>query len=125
MLKLSAKGVSDQLSDASSLIYVLPLQPFRIYHDGFLALSNYNERVNSTGWKGAQTMHAYKSRLTRREREVLRLIASGQTDRKIAETLIISPRTVNRHVCNIFGKLEVPSRAAAAVHAVRSGLIEV
>lgn len=69
-------------------------------------------------------MHAHTIRLTNREREVLRLIASGHTDRKIAETLIISPRTVNRHVCNIFGKLEVPSRAAAAVQAVRSGLIE-
>ncbi len=40
-----------------------------------------------------------------------------------AESLTISPRTVNRHMSNIFVKLEVPSRAAAAAHAVRSGLI--
>ncbi len=64
-----------------------------------------------------------KSQLTRREREVLCLLATGHTDRKIAELLTISPRTVNRHVCNIFGKLEVPGRAAAAAHAVRRGLI--
>ncbi|GAC1313660.1 MAG: hypothetical protein NVSMB27_49490 [Ktedonobacteraceae bacterium] len=68
-------------------------------------------------------MPATKSRITDREREVLYLLATGQTDRKIAESLTISPRTVNRHMSNIFVKLEVPSRAAAAAHAVRSGLI--
>lgn len=56
-------------------------------------------------------MHAIKkSLLTPREREVLSLLATGRTDRKIAESLTISPRTVNRHLSNIFGKLEVPSR---------------
>jgi len=64
-----------------------------------------------------------KSQLTQREREVLCLLAAGHTDRKIAESLTISPRTVNRHMSNIFVKLEVPSRAAAAAHGVRSGLI--
>jgi DNA-binding CsgD family transcriptional regulator len=73
--------------------------------------------------EGEQTMSAIRSQLTHREREVLYLLATGQTDRKIAESLIISPRTVNRHVSNIFVKLEVPSRAAAAAHAVRKGLI--
>ncbi len=73
--------------------------------------------------EGEQTMPATKSQLTDREREVLYLLATGQTDRKIAESLAISPRTVNRHMSNIFVKLEVPSRAAAAAHAVRSGLI--
>lgn len=68
-------------------------------------------------------MIATKSQLTQREREVLCLLASGRTDRKIAESLTISPRTVNRHMSNIFVKLDVPSRAAAAAHAVRSGLI--
>ncbi len=68
-------------------------------------------------------MLATRSQLTQREREVLYLLATGQTDRKIAEALAISPRTVNRHVSNIFSKLEVPGRAAAAAQAVRSGLI--
>ena len=68
-------------------------------------------------------MPATNSQLTHREREVLYLVTSGHTDRKIAESLTISPRTVNRHMSNIFVKLEVPSRAAAAAHAVRSGLI--
>ena len=68
-------------------------------------------------------MPATNSQLTHREREVLCLLAEGHTDRKIAESLTISPRTVNRHMSNIFVKLDVPSRAAAAAHAVRSGLI--
>ncbi len=61
--------------------------------------------------------------LTRREREVLCLVASGQTDRNIAGTLTISQRTVNRHMSNIFVKLDVPGRAAAAAYAIRHGLI--
>jgi len=68
-------------------------------------------------------MLAINARLTNREREVLCLVASGHSDHKIAESLTISPRTVNRHMSNIFLKLDVSSRAAAAVHAVRRGLI--
>jgi DNA-binding CsgD family transcriptional regulator len=68
-------------------------------------------------------MPATKSSLTHREHEVLSLLAAGHTDRKIAESLRISPRTVNRHMCNIFVKLDVPGRVAAATHAVRSGLL--
>jgi DNA-binding CsgD family transcriptional regulator len=68
-------------------------------------------------------MHAVNDQLTNREREVLCLLASGHTDRRIAESLTISPRTVNRHMSNIFAKLAVLSRTAAAVHAVRNGLI--
>ncbi len=51
--------------------------------------------------------------LNSRELEILRRVAEGQTDRKVAERLVISHRTVNRHLSNIFGKLEVPGRAAA------------
>lgn len=68
-------------------------------------------------------MHATNSSLTHREREVLSLLAVGHTDRKIAESLTISPRTVNRHMCNIFVKLDVQCRAAAVGHAIRRGLI--
>lgn len=63
-------------------------------------------------------------RLTRRELEVLRLVAEGRTDREVADTLVLSPRTVNRHLSNIFVKLDVPGRAAAVAYAVRQGLVE-
>lgn len=58
-----------------------------------------------------------------REVQVLRLLAEGRTDREIAETLFVSPRTVSKHVATILAKLEAPSRAAAAAHAVRRGLV--
>ena len=61
--------------------------------------------------------------LTKRELEVLRLVAEGHTDREVAETLIISPRTVNRHLSNVFVKLDVPGRAAAVAYAIRQGLV--
>ena len=60
--------------------------------------------------------------LTSREREVLRLVANGHTDRMVAETLVISPRTVNRHLSNIFTRLNAPGRAAAVALAIRQGL---
>jgi LuxR family transcriptional regulator, maltose regulon positive regulatory protein len=61
--------------------------------------------------------------LTRREREVLGLLAEGLTNRQIAERLVISEHTVHRHVTNMLRKLDLPSRTAAAAHAVRAGLL--
>jgi DNA-binding CsgD family transcriptional regulator len=61
--------------------------------------------------------------LTARELEVLRLIARGQRNREIASALVISERTVARHVQNIFAKLRVSSRAAASVFAAEHGLL--
>ena len=61
--------------------------------------------------------------LTKRELEVLRLVAEGHTDREVADILVLSPRTVNRHLSNIFVKLDVPGRAAAAAYAVRQGWV--
>jgi predicted ATPase/DNA-binding CsgD family transcriptional regulator len=60
--------------------------------------------------------------LSKREVEVLQLLAGGLSDREIAETLFISRHTVMRHVSNILRKLDVNSRTAAAAWAVRNGL---
>jgi DNA-binding NarL/FixJ family response regulator len=68
-------------------------------------------------------MYAFDSRLTQREREVLSLVASGHTDREIAQQLTISTRTVNRHLSNIFLKFAFSSRTAAAAYAIRGGLV--
>jgi ATP/maltotriose-dependent transcriptional regulator MalT len=62
--------------------------------------------------------------LTPREREVLGLLADGLTNRQIAERLVVSEHTVHRHVTNLLRKLGLPSRTAAAAHAVRSGLLD-
>ena len=61
--------------------------------------------------------------LSARELEVLKLVALGLSDREIAERLVLSPHTVHRHVANIRAKLRMPSRAAAAAHAARLGLL--
>ncbi len=62
-------------------------------------------------------------RLTRREQEVLRLIAQGLSNPKIAARLHLSEHTVHRHVANILTKLDLPSRAAATAFAARHSLI--
>jgi DNA-binding NarL/FixJ family response regulator len=61
--------------------------------------------------------------LTARELQVLRLVAAGKTNKAIARELDLSERTVDRHLSNIFGKLEVSSRAAATAYAYRHQLM--
>ncbi|MFI6807080.1 AAA family ATPase [Streptomyces luteogriseus] len=60
--------------------------------------------------------------LTSRERDVLRLVAAGHTNRRIAQELFISPKTASVHVSNILGKLGVSGRGEAAAVAHRLGL---
>jgi ATP/maltotriose-dependent transcriptional regulator MalT len=62
--------------------------------------------------------------LSRREAEVLRLIAAGLTNREIAETLCISPETVKKHAASIYGKLGVGRRAEAAAKVQALGLLD-
>jgi DNA-binding NarL/FixJ family response regulator len=59
--------------------------------------------------------------LSERELEVLRLLAQGLTNKDMAQTLILSVRTVEAHLRNIFGKLGVRSRTEAALWAVTHG----
>jgi DNA-binding NarL/FixJ family response regulator len=61
--------------------------------------------------------------LSVREVEVLRLVATGRTNKQIARELSLSERTIDRHVSNIFTKLSVPSRAAATAWAFQNGLV--
>jgi len=63
------------------------------------------------------------SRLTAREVQVLRLVAAGKTNRAIADDLVISDKTVARHVSNIFTKLDLSTRAAATAYAYQHGLV--
>ena len=61
--------------------------------------------------------------LTARELQVLRLVAAGETNKAIAAELVLSERTVDRHVSNIFAKLRVSSRAAATAFAYEHQLV--
>jgi DNA-binding NarL/FixJ family response regulator len=61
--------------------------------------------------------------LTAREIQVLRLVATGRTNRAIAQSLGISEKTVARHLSNIFTKLGLTTRAAATAYAYQRGLL--
>ena len=60
--------------------------------------------------------------LTEREAEVLRLVAEGRTNREVARTLVISEKTVARHLSNVFAKIDVTSRTEAAAYAFANGI---
>ena len=62
--------------------------------------------------------------LTEREVEVLKLVAQGKPNQEIAETLVISERTVRTHVSNILSKLHLANRTQAALYALREGLAD-
>ena len=64
------------------------------------------------------------ARLTRREREVLALLAKGADNEGIAQPLVISPETARTHVQNVLGKLGVHSRLEAAAFVIQNGLID-
>ncbi len=66
---------------------------------------------------------AILSKLTERETDILRLVAEGQTNQDIAQTLFLSEGTVRNYVSQIFAKLEVADRTQAAVIAWRNGLV--
>lgn len=61
--------------------------------------------------------------MTEREREVLRLLAAGRSDREIAEVIFVSRRTASKHVSSILAKLGAPSRTAAVALANQHGLL--
>jgi DNA-binding CsgD family transcriptional regulator len=71
--------------------------------------------------EGASSVHRHG--LTRRELQVLRQVAAGKTNKAIAAELCLSEKTIDRHVSNIFAKLDVASRAAATAFAYRHKLI--
>lgn len=62
--------------------------------------------------------------LTEREREVVRLVAQGLSNHDIAETLVISEKTVKTHVSNALSKLNLDDRTQLAIYAIRHGLVE-
>jgi len=70
----------------------------------------------------SDSIDSYGIALTRREIEVLRLVATGESNREIADSLFISLATVKRHMTNILGKLGVSTRYEAALYARSHGL---
>jgi DNA-binding NarL/FixJ family response regulator len=61
--------------------------------------------------------------LTQREREVLSLLTNGETTKELAQKLLVSSRTVQKHLQRIYAKLGVKGRTSAALMAVRAGTL--
>src|SRR5881392_2991306 len=63
--------------------------------------------------------------LSEREHEILKLVATGASNKQIAQLLVISPNTVKVHLRNIFSKIGAASRTEAALYAMREGLVQI
>jgi two-component system response regulator NreC len=121
MLKAGASGYIPKRAAPDDLVSAI-----RIVHNGDVFLypslaarlvQDYVKRVES----GEQMIH---DDLTPREREVLELIAEGLTNAEIAQELVISVKTVDRHRENIMRKLDLHSGIALVKHAIKIGLID-
>ena len=80
-------------------------------------------RVEALSRRRGRGVAATVGGLTVREVQVLRLVATGKTNRAIATELFLSEKTVARHIANIFTKLDLNSRAAATAYAFQHQLV--
>jgi DNA-binding NarL/FixJ family response regulator len=104
----------------------LPLLQLAVTHARHTVLANHLLESLTAGAQPAPqpiTIVDTGETLSIREVEVLRLIASGANNQMIAETLVLSPHTVKRHVANILAKLNVSSRTQAATRAQTLGML--
>jgi DNA-binding CsgD family transcriptional regulator len=99
--------------------------PAEAVADAFAALDEVGSLVmaGTSSTRSMTTDPGLVAGLTGRELEVLRLLVAGGSNREIADALFVSPRTVQAHLANLFGKLEVHTRAAAVARAYELGLV--
>ena len=79
--------------------------------------------LQAAGGRPSRSRSLWPAGLSDREVEVLRLVARGLSNRQIAGTLVISPRTAEHHVQHVYTKIGVSTRAAAAMFAMEHGLL--
>ncbi|WP_186580789.1 response regulator [Aquibacillus kalidii] len=131
-LKSGAQGYLLKEMDSNSLIEAIKvvseggsyLHP-KVTHN---LVKEYRRLTSETTTKLVDKMIDYRKPLhllTRRECEVLQLLADGKSNRGVAETLYISEKTVKNHVSNILQKMNVNDRTQAVVTAIRNGWVEV
>ncbi len=99
-------------------------QAIRLAHAGIYQLAPDVAGKLVGNLSAQKQMHAVSAEIpvTPREREVLALLASGSSNREIAEQLFISEATVKKHITNILNTLDLRDRTQAAIYAVRHGL---
>jgi DNA-binding CsgD family transcriptional regulator len=113
LVGLACRAVGDDEGAA------LELEAARLTYEELSAATDLARLDALSPGDGAHGAHG----LTARELEVLGMIAAGRTNKAIAAELVLSVRTVDRHVANIFAKLGVSSRAAATTYAHEHGLV--
>ncbi len=125
MLKAGASGYVLKSAAASELVKTIrSARTNRSAVDP--AIRNRAERFNHRNAFAEQEMPEKKNtyqRLTRREMDVMKVLLLGFSNKEIARQLIISERTVQTHLSNIFGKMDVNSRTEAVLTAMRDGWV--
>jgi DNA-binding NarL/FixJ family response regulator len=98
-------------------------QALAIYDELGMAVDAARARMVGQPRLDAVPRSAHPAGLTQRESVVLRLIAAGKSNREIAQELSLSVRTVERHVTNLYGKIDARGRADATAYAFTHGLV--
>ena len=108
-------GATEAVADARAILVPLDARPALVRADALASRLGNGQAL-------APGSLARPAGLSRREAEVLVLLASGQTGHEIAATLYLSPRTVQRHVANVYAKIGAHNRAEATAYALRHHL---
>lgn len=119
VLEAGASGY--QIKDSSPAELLTAIQA--VHQGNFFSHPKITKRIMK-GFEDDDKPVSASGELTERELDVLQLVASGYTNREIADILSISDRTVSTHVSHILGKLGVDNRIKAAMKALNDGLIE-
>ena len=136
-LTASALTPSDRLLAAADVYHAMTEpRPYRPAIDGAAAARQLGAEVRAGRLDGdaaeavlraaghrAPARRSWPAGLTAREVEVLGLVARGRTNKQIAQSLVVSPKTVSNHVEHIYAKIGVSSRAAATLYATQQGLL--
>jgi DNA-binding NarL/FixJ family response regulator len=114
--------------DAGALSYLMKDSPPDKLAEAIIAANKgeatLHHRISKKLMQQATTKKEVIEPLTPREKEVLAELTTGKSNKKIAEALFISERTVKTHVSNILRKLDVQDRTQAAIKAIDNNLIE-
>jgi DNA-binding NarL/FixJ family response regulator len=122
ILKAGAAGYVLKKAVGTELVAAI-----RAVHDGgsFLYPSVATAVIEGFIQRGEETTESSYDRLTDREKQVLKLIAEGRSNRDIAELLSLSVKTVIAHRANLMEKLNIHNRTELVKYAIRKGLIAV
>jgi two-component system, NarL family, response regulator NreC len=119
ILEAGASGYLLKGADTSDLVKAV-----RFVHRGEVFLyPTMAQKLLREFFNRSQPSSSYESKLSPREKEILRLVADGYSNKEIAEKLVVSSSTVHSHLSNLMGKLELSSRRELIQYARKQGLL--